>query len=88
MLKLFLTPAERAEVEDRYRRGGTGYGVFKQMLVDKFHERFDGARAKRRELEKDLGFVRGVLRRGAERARAESARTLRDVQEACGVSGA
>ena len=85
MLKLFLTPEERAAVEARYRAGGTGYGPFKQMLVEKFHERFDAARARRRELEKDPGHVRDVLRRGAERARAEGSKTLRAVQEACGV---
>jgi tryptophanyl-tRNA synthetase len=88
MLKHFLTDAERADVEDRYRKGGTGYGPFKQMLLDKFHEKFDAARARRRELERDLDFVHGVLRRGAERARAEGAQTLREVQEACGVRNA
>lgn len=85
MLKLFLTPEERAEVEARYRAGGTGYGPFKQMLLDRFHAHFDPARAKRRELEQDLGFVRDVLRRGAEKAREEGGRVLRGVQEACGV---
>jgi len=85
MLRLFLTDAERADAEARYRRGGEGYGPFKQMLVDKFHEKFDAARARHRELGKDLPFVRDVLRRGAERARAEGATTLRDVQTACGL---
>ena len=85
MLKLLLSAEERADVEARYRAGGTGYGPFKQMLIEKFHERFDAARALRRELEKDPGHVHDVLRNGAERARAEAARVLRDVQVACGV---
>ena len=49
------------------------------------HCQANAARARRRELEKDVGAVREILRRGAERAREEGARTLRDVQEACGV---
>lgn len=85
LLRHFLDADERRSVEDRYRAGGTGYGTFKQLLVEKFHERFDAARARRAELAKDTGAVREILRRGAETARAEGAKTLRDVQEACGV---
>ncbi|MCE9634784.1 MAG: tryptophan--tRNA ligase [Planctomycetes bacterium] len=85
MLKLFLTAEERVAVEDRYRTPGTGYGHFKQLLIDKFHEAFDGARARHRELANDPASVREVLRNGAERARVEASKTLRDVQEACGV---
>jgi len=85
ILRLFVDDAERTEIEARYRAGGTGYGPFKQRLVEKFHEHFDAARARRRELEKDLGYVREVLRAGAEKARAAAAVTLRDVQEACGI---
>lgn len=85
MLKLFLAPGERAAVEARYRAGGEGYGAYKQMLIDRFHEHFGAARARRRELERDLGHVEDVLRRGAERARADGVKTLRAVQEACGV---
>ena len=85
ILALFLSPAERSALEARYRAGGEGYGVYKQMLIDAFHARFDPARAHRRELEQDLGAVREILRRGAERAREEGAKTLRAVEEACGV---
>jgi tryptophanyl-tRNA synthetase len=85
ILRLFLSPDERADLEARYRRGGEGYGVYKQMLVAAFHERFGAVRARRRELERDLDTVRDVLRRGAERARAVAAPTLAAVEEACGV---
>jgi len=50
ILRLFLTDAERAELETRYRAGGMGYGVPKKMLLAKIHERFDAARHKRDEL--------------------------------------
>lgn len=85
MLKLFLTAGERAAVEESYRRGGTGYGAYKQQLIDAFHARFDGARARHLELSRNLDYVRQVLRDGAARARDEGAKTLHAVQTACGV---
>jgi tryptophanyl-tRNA synthetase len=87
ILKLFLTDAERAEMEARYRAGGMGYGVPKKMLLAKIHERFDGPRAKRDELAKNVDHVRDVLARGAERARAVGRPILDAVQRACGVRG-
>jgi tryptophanyl-tRNA synthetase len=88
ILKLFLTDAERADMESRYRAGGMGYGVPKKMLLAKIHERFDAARAKRDELAKDLGYVESVLTMGAKRARAVGRPVLDAVQRACGVSRA
>src|SRR5262245_35299004 len=88
ILKLFLTGAERVEMEARYRKGGMGYGVPKQMLLAKIHERFAAARARRAELEKDLGHVRKILDDGAAHARDVGRATLDAVQRACGVSRA
>jgi tryptophanyl-tRNA synthetase len=87
ILKLFLTPAERAEVEARYRRGGEGYGPFKKMLLAKIHERFDAPRARREELARNLDSVRAVLARGAKHARAVARPVLDAVKSACGVGG-
>ena len=86
ILKLFLTDAERAEMEQRYRAGGMGYGVPKKMLLAKIHERFDAPRAKRAELERNLDHVNAILARGAERARATGRPVLDGVRRACGVS--
>jgi len=86
ILKLFLNDAERAEMEARYRAGGMGYGVPKKMLLAKIHERFDGPRAKRDDLAKNLDHVRKVLDDGAKVARANGRATLDAVQRACGVS--
>ena len=85
ILKLFLTDAERAEMEQRYRAGGMGYGVPKKMLLAKIHERFDAPRAKRAELERNLDHVNAILARGAERARATGRPVLDGVRLACGV---
>ena len=85
ILRLFLDDAGRAEMEAAYRAGGMGYGVPKKKLVAKIHERFDGPRARRAELEKNLDHVRSVLRHGAETARGLGRATLDAVQRACGV---
>ena len=85
ILKLFLSAEERAEIDARYRKGGEGYGVFKQLLLAKIHDRFDTARARRAELEKDPDRVRAVLARGAERARSIARPVLDRVRRACGL---
>src|SRR5262245_25475848 len=85
LLKLFLSSAEQEALAERYRRGGEGYGVYKTLLLERFHAAFDDARKRRDELAKSLDHVNAVLRRGAERARAVGAEVLHDVQRACGV---
>jgi tryptophanyl-tRNA synthetase len=85
LLKLFCDAEELAGVRDRYVTGGTGYGEFKKLLLERFHETFDAARARRRELLGSLDHVHAVLRRGAERAREVGAQVLADVQRACGL---
>jgi tryptophanyl-tRNA synthetase len=85
LLKLFLSPAEQEALAARYRRGGEGYGVYKTLLVERFHAAFDPARKRREELAENLDHVQTVLRRGAERARSVGAEVLSDVQRACGV---
>jgi tryptophanyl-tRNA synthetase len=85
LLRLLCDPEELAEVEARYRAGGTGYGEFKKLLLERFHDRFDAARARRAELERDPDLVRQALRDGTVRAREMAGPVLADVQEACGL---
>jgi tryptophanyl-tRNA synthetase len=85
LLKLFLAPAEQAAVAERYRRGGEGYGAFKTLLLEKFHEHLGPARKRREELAGNLDHVHALLERGAERARADAGEVLGAVQRACGV---
>lgn len=85
LLKLFLNPSEIADIETSFHRGGTGYGEYKKRLLDAFHAHFDAARARRRELERDPGYVESVLKDGAERARAIAAPVIDDVRRAVGL---
>ncbi len=85
LLELFCDATELAEVAELYRAGGVGYGEFKQRLLQRFHERFDAARARREQLAGDLGYVGDVLEAGASRARELGRPVLEGVQSACGL---
>lgn len=85
LLRLLAPAEELAGLADRYRTGGTGYGDFKKLLLERFHDRFDGARARRAELADDLVHVRDVLKAGAERARSVAAVVLDRVHRAVGI---
>ena len=85
LYKLFATPAEAAEMAERFRKGGLGYGDVKKALLQKIWAYFAPAREKRQELAKNMDVVHDVLRHGAERARAEADRTMAAVRQAVGL---
>ena len=84
LLRLFASPQEVAEVEQSFREGGKGYGHYKVRLLELFHEKFDPARKRRQELERDPACVERVLREGALRARALAEPVIRSVRSAAG----
>jgi tryptophanyl-tRNA synthetase len=71
-------------VED-FRRGGVGYGEFKQRLFEAIWIKFEAERIKRAELLANLDHVEDVLRRGAEKARAVATQTMERVRKAVGL---
>jgi tryptophanyl-tRNA synthetase len=95
LYKLFATAAEQAELADLYRnpmtgadaRGGRpfGYGDAKGLLLAKIDARFAAARARRKQLARDPGYVEEVLAAGAARARAVAQVTLQLVRQAVGI---
>jgi len=85
LYKLFGTEAEIADLAERYRAGGLGYGHAKTELLEKINEHFGPMREKRRELEGDMDYVEDVLRQGAEKARKLSIETLRQARRAVGL---
>ena len=86
LYRLFATDEEQAALRARYVAGGMGYGHAKQALFDKFWEYFRPMRQRREELVKDPAYVEGVLRRGAERARATAVATMTAVRRAVGLA--
>ncbi|MBU1641854.1 tryptophan--tRNA ligase [bacterium] len=67
--KLFLNAEERAELQERYRRGGEGHGHFKLYLHDVIWEHFRPYREKREYFETHQDEVREILAFGASKAR-------------------
>jgi tryptophanyl-tRNA synthetase len=86
LYSLFADDAERAALAGRYRAGGLGYGEAKKMLLEKIETAFADYRVRRKVLLKNLDYVEEALKRGAERARAAAAETLRDAKRAVGLS--
>ena len=85
LYRLFATDAEREAMAARYRAGGLGYGEVKKALAEKYEAYFGPLRAKRDELAQNMDYVEGVLRQGAERARAEGLKTLKKARQAVGL---
>ena len=70
LLRLVAPKDVAADFEARLRAGGLGYGDLKKALFERYWDFFAGARARRTQLAADPGYVDGVLREGAERARS------------------
>jgi tryptophanyl-tRNA synthetase len=86
LLKL-VAPAEVArETEERLRAGGLGYGDLKKALFEHYWNYFAAARARRAELASNLDYVHGVLRDGAERARAVAGSVIGRARKASGLA--
>ncbi len=85
LLRLLATPEETAEWEARYKAGGMGYGEVKKRLLELIEEHFAPFRARRRELEADLDYVKDVLREGGRRARTVAQSVMERVREATGL---
>ena len=86
LFKLFADATQRAEMEANYRGGNYGYGHAKKALAAIFEEKFAPLRAKRSELQANPDYVEEVLRKGAERARAEASKTLDKARKAVGLA--
>jgi tryptophanyl-tRNA synthetase len=86
LLRLVATPQETAEWEERYRKGGTGYGHTKKRLVELLTEYFAPYREKRAALAKDPNTVEDVLRDGGRRARELARKTMDEVRHATGMA--
>jgi tryptophanyl-tRNA synthetase len=85
LYKLFATEEEQADLAERYRAGGLGYGHAKTELLEKINGYFGPMREKRRELAENMDYVNDVLRQGAEKAGAVARETLSKARVAVGL---
>ena len=85
LLKLFADEAEIAEIAEKYRAGGYGYGQAKGRLAELINEQFADARDRYDRLAADVDHVRDVLREGGKKARKVASATMQRVRSACGI---
>lgn len=83
--RLFASPEQLKDMEERYRRGGMGYGQAKKELADLVEQHFGAFRAKREELQANLDYVESVLEDGARRAQAQVRPILSAARKAVGL---
>ena len=86
LYKLLAAPDAQAELADRYRAGGMGYGDAKKALLAAFEDHFGPLRERRDHLSQNLDEVEDVLQEGARRARALAAETLDRARQATGLA--
>lgn len=85
LLKLVASPDELAEWEKKYRSGGMGYAEAKKRLAELIIDYFKPFRQKRSELEKNVGYVKEMLSKGAGRAKVIASETLAQARKAVGL---
>ncbi len=83
--KLLASPQQVEAMRGKYAAGNYGYGHAKKELLEAFMEYFKPLREKRRELIADKTYLASVLRKGAEKAGATAARTMKRVRAAVGL---
>ena len=85
LFSLFGSTDEVAEMREKFRRGGTGYGDFKKQLFEKLWQYFSPMRNRRDELLADKLYVDDVLVRGAQRANEIANDVMTRVRVAVGL---
>jgi len=79
MLASLTTGKKPEEIAEEIGDGGSGQ--LKRILTESLNEYLRPLRARRKELEQNLDFVREVLRSGIAAAREEAIKTLEEVRE-------
>ncbi|MBV5317764.1 MAG: tryptophan--tRNA ligase [Desulfobulbaceae bacterium] len=85
LLKLFAPPEQMQEVHALYVNGGAAYGYLKQDLFELINAYFAKARARKKELLDNPDYLREVLAKGADKARAKAMVTLELVRDRMGL---
>ena len=84
LYKLFATEEQSAEMAERYRAGGMGYGDVKKALLAMVLEHFADARKRKQELIEDPDYVEDVAQAGGAKAREKACEVLERCRKACG----
>ncbi|MBD3347026.1 MAG: tryptophan--tRNA ligase [Chitinivibrionales bacterium] len=83
--RLFADENKAREMEEKFRRGGYGYGDAKKELFALLWEYFAPQRKRREELINNLDYVEEIRIKGKEKARAVGLKTLEKVRMLTGI---
>lgn len=86
LYSFFANAQEQKDLAAKFKKGGMGYGDAKKILLEKLLDYFGPARKKRIELQKDLSYVKSVLKKGAQRAQTEATKMMATVRAKTGLS--
>jgi tryptophanyl-tRNA synthetase len=84
-ISLFMSPEEKQDLAGRYRKGGLKYSDVKKDLFERMREHFKEAHKRRQYLAGHPDHIRGILRKGAEKARSKALPTLSLVRQRVGL---
>jgi tryptophanyl-tRNA synthetase len=85
LIRLFADEETQNEIAEKYRAGGYGYGHAKKELLTLIQEYFGEARARRKELQKDMDTVHDILKDGGKRAREKAESVMEPIRSATGL---
>ena len=85
LAKLFLDENGQKELQERYKKGGEGYGHFKMYLKDLIWNYFEPARIKREYYLAHKDEVRDILNDGAKKAREIATKKIEIIKDKVGI---
>ncbi|NBB77250.1 MAG: tryptophan--tRNA ligase [Bacteroidetes bacterium] len=85
LIRLFADEETQREIAEKYRSGGFGYGHAKKELLGLIEDYYADARARRKELRKDMDTVHDILKEGGNRAREKAESVMEPIRSATGL---
>ncbi|MFH1218608.1 MAG: tryptophan--tRNA ligase [Candidatus Peregrinibacteria bacterium] len=84
LYSLLASPSQTKSLEQKYKKGGFGYGDAKKALLSLIFTHFAEPRKKYEELFPKKDFVLKALQKGAEKAKKVASKTLNEVKKKVG----
>lgn len=85
LIKLFADEDKQNEIAEKYKAGGYGYGHAKLELLAMIEEYFAESTERRLELERDLDYVKDIMREGGKKARKRAESVMEPIREVTGI---
>ncbi|MBN1759226.1 MAG: tryptophan--tRNA ligase [Chitinispirillaceae bacterium] len=85
LYRLFASDKQTAEMADRFRAGGLGYGTVKKELFELLWSHFAVCRTKREQLAANPDYLDEIRKKGAAKAHAIAMATMDRVRKLVGV---